>query len=216
MSATAWVFVHIHSKNIAAIKYLDDTFGRRFTSDGGQQSRTMLPFEAIDRSYNDIVELQKNGDELDCVLIRAFLDVCATVGRADVAEKVLGLAESNKNFHPSAFEYGLIIKCYSQNRDLRSALNVLNRIHAQNEKTRRQNAQSGVIAPLEVQAENDERGSWGGFPHSWRADGKVSYNNKNKRGRHPQGDILKRFFMIWLWCARKSFFIEFFYINIFL
>lgn len=56
---------------------------------------------------------------IDGVLLRALLDACAHCGRPDIAERAFVAARRiNPHFKFSQFEYGLLIKCYSSQRDL--------------------------------------------------------------------------------------------------
>ena len=78
--------------------------------------------EVLDRAFADVWKLHQSGSRIDGVLIRALLDACAHCGRPDLAERIFEMSREILKF--SQFEYGLLIKCYSQQRDLESALRV--------------------------------------------------------------------------------------------
>ncbi|CAD7941842.1 unnamed protein product [Amoebophrya sp. A120] len=86
--------------------------------------------EVLERAFNDVWKLQQNGSRIDGVLVRALLDACAHCGRPDLAEQIFELSRDLLKF--SQFEYGLLIKCYSQQRDLESAFRVKQRIELDN------------------------------------------------------------------------------------
>ncbi|CAD7929753.1 unnamed protein product [Amoebophrya sp. A25] len=82
--------------------------------------------EVLDRAFADVMKLHQSGNRIDAVLIRALLDACAHCGRPDLAERIFEMSRDILKF--SQFEYGLLIKCYSQQRDLENALRVKQRI----------------------------------------------------------------------------------------